>query len=576
MKPEERRGQAVTQVKGLSPEIINDIEADMFHLSGRQYNPSRKGEEGIALSGSETTAWQQSNQTGTRETCHAPQGGEEANNSERRERHEGKTGVGLTRSRGVNEAMLVEPKKEKALEGDSRDSQDKGETFATHRGGKRVETKLESIAGKAQAERKYRFTALAHMLNVEYLTECYRELKRGKATGEDGQTVEEYGKNLEKNLEELVGRMKAKHYRPQPVRRVYIPKDEKRLRPIGIPAVEDKIVQIGMKKILEAVYEGEFLEASYGFRRGRGCHMALKALDKSIMTRAVNHVVEVDIKEFFDHVEHHWMMKCLEQRIADPSFLRLIGRFLKAGIMEEGEYRETEQGTPQGGNLSPMLSNIYLHYVLDIWFEKVLKKELVGYAEENRYADDFVICVQKKEDAEYIVEALRERMGKFGMSMAEEKTRVVAFGRYAEENAKRKGRKPETFEYLGFTHYCGRTRQGKFKVGRRTSRKKFRAKMKEMNGWLRAVRNAVGIADWWKICVAKLVGHYRYYGVSGNYKSVSQFHWKTLELVYKWVNRRSQKKSFSRQRFTEYLEQHPIPRPRIYQNFYAVASELRG
>jgi RNA-directed DNA polymerase len=563
-------------VKGWSPEIIQNIEADMFNSSGRQHNPNRKGEEGIALSGSETTAWHQTNLMGTRETCPAPRDGEEANNPERKGRLDGKTGVGPTRSRGVNEATLVEPEKERALEGVGRYPQDNRETPAMPRSGERVETKLASIAGKAQTDRKFRFTALAHLLNVEYLTECFWELKRGKATGEDGVTVEEYGKNLVRNLEELVARMKAKHYRPQPVRRVYIPKDEKSQRPIGIPAVEDKIVQIGMTKILEAVFEGDFLEASYGFRRGRGCHMALKALDKSITRQPVNYVVEVDIKGFFDHVEHQWMMQCLEQRIADPSFLRLAGRFLKAGIMEEGKYRETEQGTPQGGNVSPMLSNIYLHYVLDVWFEKVLKKKLTGYAEENRYADDFVISVEKKEDAEHIVAALRERLGKFGLSMAEEKTRIVAFGRKAQEDATRSGKKPETFDYLGFTHFCGRTRYGTFKVGRKTSRKKFRAKLKAMNTWLRAVRNARKIADWWKVFVAKLAGHYRYYGVSGNSKSISEYHWKARELVYKWVNRRSQRKSYSAQEFLEYVERHPLPRPRIYQNFYALAPDSGG
>ena len=255
-----------------------------------------------------------------------------------------------------------------------------GETAAIPEMERLLETKLTLIAKRAKAEPKLRFTTLAHLLDEKFLAECYGELKRGKASGIDGVSVEEYGKGLEEKLKGLVGRMKAKQYRPQAVRRVYIPKGNGKLRPLGIPAAEDKVVQVGVAHILEAIFEGDFLDVSHGFRPGRGSHDALEAYDRMVKTKPVSYVIEVDIKGYYDHIDHGWLMKCLEQRIADPSFLRLIGRTLKAGVMEEGVRSETEMGAPQGGIVSPILSNIYLHYVLDLWFERKLKKSLKGYA----------------------------------------------------------------------------------------------------------------------------------------------------------------------------------------------------
>ena len=257
-----------------------------------------------------------------------------------------------------------------------------------HRNGDWVQTKLKLITSRAQRDRGCRFTTLAYLLDEGFLAQCFMELKREKAPGIDGVRWEEYAEKLTENLRGLVSRLKAKRYWPQPVKRVYIPKDEKTVRPLGLPVVEDKVVQMGITRILEAIFEVDFLEISYGFRRNRSCHDALDRLNKVIMTKPVNYLVEADIRGFFEHVDHKWMMECLRQRISDPSFLRLIGRFLRAGIMEEGKYIETDEGTPQGGVLSPVLSNIYLHYVLDLWFEKRLRRELCGYAEENRYADD--------------------------------------------------------------------------------------------------------------------------------------------------------------------------------------------
>ena len=328
---------------------------------------------------------------------------------------------------------------------------------------------------------------------------------------------------------------------------------------------------MGIAWILEAIFEVDFLEVSYGFRPNRSCHDALDRLDKTIMTKPVNYVVEADIKGFFDHVDHKWLMECLRQRISDPSFLRLIGRFLRAGIMEEGEYLRTEEGTPQGGILSPVLSNIYLHYVLDLWFEKRMKRELSGYAEENRYCDDFVICLQNQRDGEEVLKALRERFAKFGLSLSEEKTRLIEFGRYAGINAERRGEKSVTFDYLGFTHFIDRSRRGKFKVGRRTSKKKFRAKMKAINTWLKSVRNAVKLRQWWPVLQVKLIGHYRYYGISGNLSALRRYYVGVLGLVYKWINRRSQRRSYNRGGFAQYLEYYPLPTPRIYRNLYTLS-----
>lgn len=318
-----------------------------------------------------------------------------------------------------------------------------------------METKLDLIAKQAHGNPACRFTSLAYLLSEGFLTACYEGLKKKKkASGVDGVSVEEYGKDLSKNLQGLVSRMKAKQYYPQPVRRVYIPKrDGSKLRPLGIPAVEDKIVQKGVARILEAIYEQDFLEVSYGFRPGRGCHDALRVFDRAVMSRPVSYVIEVDIKGYFDHLSHTWLAAFLRHRISDPSFLSLIVRMLKAGVMEEETWTATEEGSPQGGNVSPILSNVYLHYVLDLWFEKKLKKSLKGYAELIRYADDFVICCQYGWEAERILTELKGRLAKFGLTIAEEKTHIRAFGRFAYDQAKKTGRGADTVEFLGFTHY---------------------------------------------------------------------------------------------------------------------------
>jgi RNA-directed DNA polymerase len=427
---------------------------------------------------------------------------------------------------------------------------------------------LPLISERARKEPNLKFTSLAHLLDEKFLLGCYLELGRDRASGIDGVSWQAYGENLYENLANLVKRMKAKQYRPQPAKRVYIPKNEHEKRPLGLPSLEDKVVQKGISRILEAIYEEDFLNCSYGFRPSRSCHDALRVVDQTIMKRPVRYVIEADIKGFFDNVSHDWLLKMLEVRIKDPSFLLLIYRFLKAGYIEEGRLVKTEQGTPQGGNLSPMLANIFLHYVLDLWFEKRIKPQMVGEVYLVRYADDFLIMAQKQSDACMIEQALRGRFKKFSLTLHSEKTRTISFSRKEPENAKRQGRKPNTFEFLGFIHYWCRTREGWYMLSRRTSAKRFRRACRAMNEWLRSVRNWCKTKEWWLILGSKLRGHYQYYGVSGNSRMLKIFYYQVMRLVHKWLNRRSQRNQWSWEGFIEYLKHYPLPVPHIVHKFY--------
>lgn len=450
---------------------------------------------------------------------------------------------------------------------------DARDTSARHRTGERMSTKLASLTQRAKRNPKYKFISLMHLFTEDFLEECLEELETNKASGIDGVTVEEYKTDKEKNIKELLVRMRAWKYRPKPSRRVYIPKTDGGKRGLGIPSVEDKIVQMGIKKILEAVYEQDFCDVSYGFRPGRNAHNALEALDKAIMTKPTNYIVDMDIEKFFDTINHEWLGKCLKQRISDSNFLRLISRFLKAGVVEEGSFIETETGTPQGGIVSPILANIYLHYILDLWFEKIFKKQMKGFAQIVRYADDFVVCFQAEREAQAFGVQLHQRLGKFGLKVSEKKARIMEFGRYALEKARKENKKVSTFDFLGFTHYCGRSRAGKFKLGRKTRRMSFRQKIKGINLWLKGVRNLVELKQWWKILGQKLTGHYNYYGIGGNMRQINIFYRKCVELAYKWVNRRSQKKSYNWEQYNRLLKYNPLPKPKIYHLTYALSSK---
>jgi len=363
--------------------------------------------------------------------------------------------------------------------------------------------------------------------------------------------------------------MKRQAYKPQPVRRAFIPKDEKSVRPLGIPSYEDKLVQSAMSKILNEIYETEFKDFSYGFRPKRSCHDALKALNMIIETKKVGYVVDADIKGFFDNVDHKWMIKFLEHKIGDPNFIRLVHRFLRAGIMEEGKYLESDKGTPQGGNMSPILANVYLHYVLDLWFDVVVQKRSRGEAYLVRYADDFVVCFQYKEDAYTFYQALKERLKEFGLELSESKTRIIEFGRFAEENRDKRGEgKPETFDFLGFTHYCSKSMNDKYRVKRKTSRKKLKNKLKAAKTWLRKNMHAPVVNLIGKIN-AKLIGHYRYYGITDNSKMLNNFRYEVIKMLSKVLNRRSQRKSYNQEKFEKLLEKYPVVKPKIYVNIYS-------
>ncbi|WP_341817906.1 group II intron reverse transcriptase/maturase [Wolbachia endosymbiont (group A) of Andrena fulva] len=415
--------------------------------------------------------------------------------------------------------------------------------------------KLNQIAVRAKQDKRLKFTSLVHLINTENLARCYKELKRNKACGVDQITVESYGENLNEKLEVLVESMKRKQYQPQPVKRVYIPKaGSKEKRGLGIPSTEDKLVQIMLKKILENIYEANFLDSSYGFRPGRNCHQAVNALDKAVMYKPINYIVEVDIKKFYDNIQHKWLMRCLRERITDPNLLWLVKRFLKAGIVEAGNYEATKQGTPQGGIVSPVLANIYLHYVLDLWIEKKFKPRSRGYIQVIRFCDDFVVCCESKVDAEEFLELLKQRLNKFGLEVSENKTRVVKFGKREWQRAIREKRRTESFNFLGFTHYGAKSRRGRLMMGHKTSKLNLARKLKEIKEWLKIVRGSIRLKDWWQVLKAKLTGHYNYFGISGNYWCLKQFYTSVRKLAFKWINRRSQKKSMTWEQFVHYVE----------------------
>ena len=400
-------------------------------------------------------------------------------------------------------------------------------------------TKAEGI--REQSAKYPRVENLMRNVNEETLMTEHRKQNRKKAVGVDGVSKDKYDENAEENIRELVKRMKKFQYKPLPVKRVYIPKANGKKRPLGLPSYEDKLVQGVMAGILNDVYEPRFLDCSYGFRENRNSHQVVRYINQSIMCRKVNYVLEADIKGFFDNVDHDWLMKFLEHDIADKNFLRYIKRFLIGGIMEGTELKESDRGTPQGGLISPVLANVYLHYVLDLWFEKGIKPRLKGEAYYVRYADDFLIMFQYENEARKVMQVLIPRLGKFGLEVAEEKTRILPIGRF-------KGTK-EDFDFLGFTFYNTKTRTGKYRVGVRTSKKKLKAKKQAAKAWLKT-RLTKPVADTMKTLAAVIRGHCNYYGVNGNYHAIQNF-WKYLKYAtYRMLNRRDQKGKF---RYEKYL-----------------------
>jgi RNA-directed DNA polymerase len=431
---------------------------------------------------------------------------------------------------------------------------------------------LDRVREAARRDGKLRFTALLHHVTVDLLWDSYHSLKKRAAPGVDGVTWEEYGQDLEARLRDLHGRIHRGAYRAKPSRRVWILKDDGRQRPLGIAALEDKVVQYAVGTVLNQIWEEDFLGFSYGFRPGRSQHDALDALYVGITRKKVSWVLDLDIRAFFDQIEHSWMIKFVEHRIGDRRIVRLIQKWLKAGVMEQGRWDETKEGTPQGAVISPLLANLYLHYVLDLWVDQWRRKEATGGMIIVRYADDAVLGFQHQKEAERFLVQLRERLGKFGLELHPEKTRLIEFGRYAAERRKKRGKgKPETFNFLGFTHICGTSQKaGLFKIQRETIGKRMAAKLKEIKAKLRQ-RMHESIKDTLKWLQSVVRGYYQYHAVPGNDHRLRAFRKDVLRLWLRQLRRRSQRSRWTWERFRERLAaqlpyaqiEHPYPSVRF-------------
>ena len=431
-------------------------------------------------------------------------------------------------------------------------------------------TKMDRIREISAKNPKMVFTSLYHLINEELLGECHKDLDGNKAAGVDNVTKAEYEENLEGNLKDLVERLKRKSYKPQPSLRVYIPKVNGKLRPLGMAAYEDKLVQSALGRILMAVYEPKFRNSMYGFRPNLGCHDALKELNRQIEKCKTSYVVEADVKGYFNNMEHGTILELIRFRIADPNILWLVKKTLTAGVVEDGGWRPTTRGSEQGNLASPVIANIYMLYALAIWFNVVFRKECKGECGIVIYADDFVATFQYKEEAAKFLAAVQERFStKFGLELEPTKTRIVEFGRFAEQNRKDRGEgRPETFDFLGFTHICSKnSKNGWFSVKRKTASKKQCNKLKEMNLWLKQNRT-LRVRDLVSALNLKLQGHYQYYGITGNIESMSDFLFGTRKMLFKWLNRRSQRRSYTWEEFDELLKVYPLARPRIHFRMY--------
>jgi len=436
--------------------------------------------------------------------------------------------------------------------------------------GGKMATGLDRIEELSANNPKMVFTSLYHLINEELLRECHYEMDGKKATGVDNVTKAEYEANLDENLRGLIERLKRKNYKPQPSLRVYRPKGNGKMRPIGIAAYEDKLVQSALGRVLMAVYEPKFLNNMYGFRPNRGCHDALKELARQVEKGRTSYIVDADIKGFFNNIEHGRALELIKFRLADPNILWLIKKTLTAGVWEDNKRQPTDKGTEQGNLASPVIANIYMHYALALWYEVKFRKTCRGENGLVIYADDFVATFQYKDDAKRFLEAIKERFAYFGLELEPSKTRLLEFGRFAEENRRNKGEgKPETFDFLGFTHYCSRSHKtGWFRVKRKTAQKKYRTKLKEMNIWLKQNRHLL-LKDLTGKLNLKLRGHYQYYGITDNSESMAKFRDETQRMLFKWLNRRSQKKSYTWEGFTDLLKVFPLAQPRIYFSVYS-------
>jgi RNA-directed DNA polymerase len=428
-----------------------------------------------------------------------------------------------------------------------------------------METGLERVAAKARGEPKLRFTSLAHHITKERVWENLCEMRADSAPGTDGQTVPEAKESFGEWIEPMLQSIHRQGYHAPNIRRVYIPKPGKReKRPLGVPCVADRALQRTTAQVLSAIYEQDFLPCSFGGRPGRGAHHALATLNEVIAGRKVEWVLEADLKNFFGSLSHDWMLRFVEHRVGDPRLISLIRRWLKAGILEDGEVHASEQGTPQGGSISVLLSNMYLHYVLDLWFERVVKPRLRGEAYVVRYIDDFVVCFQYREDALRAQNAMGQRLGRFGLTLEPTKTKLVEFGRFADKWASKRGRRrPETIYFLGFTLYCTRNRKGNFRVGVRTEKSRLRRALSHAQDLMRRMRHSP-IREQVAHLNQVLRGHYAYYGIAGNIRALQRVHRAVERYWRQMLSSRSWKGDVRWQAFHRIKERFPLLRPKLY------------
>lgn len=430
-----------------------------------------------------------------------------------------------------------------------------------------ISTRRQKIAELAQLKPKRVLTTLAHHIDEVWLEEAYRRTRKDGAAGVDGVTAEAYEERLEENLSDLLGRFKSGHYRAPPVKRVHIPKGRDKTRPIGIPTLEDKILQRAVLMVLEPIYEADFLDGSYGFRPGRSAHQALEALWKGLMETKGGWVIDLDIQSYFDTIDHGHLRTMLDQRVRDGVIRRVLGKWLNAGVLEAGVLRYPDEGTPQGGVISPLLSNLYLHEVLDCWFEREVKPRLQGRAQLIRYADDAVLAFEREEDARRVMAVLPKRFERFGLTLHPDKTRLVEF-RPPDDSSSDRG----TFDLLGFTHYWGRSRRGRWIVRRKTAKGRMARALQAVGAWCARNRHRP-VADQHAALSRKLRGHDAYYGITGNAVALGRFRHEVERLWRKWLARRSHRAKMPWSRFKRLLQRYPLPPPRVVHSLYRRAAK---
>lgn len=581
-----RGGEALTggvQAGLLSSEINRHRVADLVTVGGRPYDASRNREWRMGPAESENHGMYTSSLHGNREIPGAIDGippsvrSEKAYGCNADVYATGKSDTGIVSMKRTNKgAQPVQDGQPPAESVEKRTVAEGNPAQATACGTQRPESAssgLSRVREAARRDAKQRFTSLLHHISVDLLWQAYESLKRDAAAGVDGVTWKEYGEELEERLSELHDRIQGGRYRAKPSKREWIPKPDGRQRPIGIAALEDKIVQKSLVLVLQQIYEEDFLGFSYGFRPGRSQHHALDALYVAITQRKVSWVLDADIRGFFDTLNHRWLMKFVEQRVADPRVLRLIRKFLRAGVSEDGQWSRTEVGTPQGAVISPLLANIYLHHVLDLWVHRWREHHAEGEVYIIRYCDDFVLGFQHRSDAQRFQIELAQRLARFGLELHSEKTRLIEFGRFATANRKKRDEgKPETFDFLGFTHYCTKRRSdGGFTVRRKTIAKRMRAKLKEVGQALMRKRH-LPMSEQGQWLRSVIRGHFNYYAVPGNADALNAFRTQAIRLWLKALRRRSQKgRKLTWDRFKWWIERwipkvrivHPYPNQRL-------------